>query len=218
MVSSSPHYPANIGQLDLNTQPIYIVSGGMGTSGGQLARTALAQFEEADNEVVVVSEVRDEAQLEEVISQAVASGGTIVHTLVDADLRERLGDLARENNVAALDLIENVVPIQLAIRLLLPAGSLLLDHPEVKSLVGPFETRSLVYPWRHPNPHVDHLQKEIEALVHHGSQQGWSRTDIFRQAWDLARRSPGASRPQEIELPLSRPAAPIPHLSEPWYC
>jgi len=77
----------------------------MGTSGGQLARTALAQFEEAGNEIVLVPQVREEAQLEEVVSQAVASGGTIVHTLVDTDLRERLGDLARDHNVTALDLI-----------------------------------------------------------------------------------------------------------------
>lgn len=89
----------------MSTPPIYIVSGGMGASGGQLARTALAQFEDADHEIILVPQVREEAQLEEVVAQAAANGGTIIHTLVDSDLRERMSDLAREHNVAALDLM-----------------------------------------------------------------------------------------------------------------
>ena len=38
--------------------PIYVVSGGRGASGEQLARTALAQFQEADIQLVIVPLVR----------------------------------------------------------------------------------------------------------------------------------------------------------------
>ncbi|HYM10192.1 MAG TPA: CUAEP/CCAEP-tail radical SAM protein, partial [Bryobacterales bacterium] len=44
--------------------------------------------------------------------------------------------------LAAEDLIPNVAPIQLAIRLLIPAGSRLLELPEVLALVGAFDSEA----------------------------------------------------------------------------
>ncbi len=85
--------------------PIFIVTGGTGASGEQLVRTALAQFEEAETPVIRVPHVQHVEQLEPVIAQAVASGGLIVHTLVDANLRGALNDLAQTRNVVAIDLM-----------------------------------------------------------------------------------------------------------------
>lgn len=89
----------------MSNRPIYVVSGGTGTSGGLLTRTALAQFQDANNPVVPVPEVRRVEQFEEIIAQAVETDGAIVHTLVDNDLRTDFSNLSREHNVAALDLI-----------------------------------------------------------------------------------------------------------------
>jgi radical SAM superfamily enzyme YgiQ (UPF0313 family) len=47
------------------------------------------------------------------------------------------------------ELVENVAPIQLAIRLLIPAGSRLLELDEIRRGVGDFDEAALVYPWRH---------------------------------------------------------------------
>ena len=60
-----------------------------------------------------------------------------------------------------LDLVEAVAPIQLAIRLLIPAGSRLLELDEVREMVGPFDARALVYPWKNPNPAVDRLVRRV---------------------------------------------------------
>lgn len=84
---------------------IYIVSGGVGASGEQLVRTALAQFQQVDIPVVIVPQVRQMAQAEEVVEQAARTGGIIVHTLVDEDLRQALNRLARRRNVVAVDLM-----------------------------------------------------------------------------------------------------------------
>ena len=46
----------------------------------------------------------------------------------------------------AESLIENVAPIQLGIRLLIPEGSRLLELDEVRRNVGPFDPESLFYP------------------------------------------------------------------------
>ena len=63
--------------------PLIIVSGGHGASGEQLARTALAQFREANIPVVIVPHVRRRDQLEKIVEEVSASRGTILHTLVD---------------------------------------------------------------------------------------------------------------------------------------
>ena len=50
--------------------------------------------------------------------------------------------------IVAEDLVENVAPVQLGIRLLIPEGSRLLELEETREMVGAFDAESLVYPWR----------------------------------------------------------------------
>ncbi|MDP7673058.1 MAG: CUAEP/CCAEP-tail radical SAM protein [Vicinamibacterales bacterium] len=116
--------------------------------------------------------------------------------------------------VAALDLIDAVAPIQLAIRLLLPERSGLLAHAEVASAVGPFQPDGLIYPWRHPDARVDALQADVTALV--GRWVTAPRREAFEAVWDLAHERAGVSRPVP-EAGASARAA-IPYLNEPWYC
>src|SRR5262249_43524698 len=48
-----------------------------------------------------------------------------------------------------MDLVGNVAPIQLAIRLLIPGGSRLLELAEVRKKIGGFDPAALSYRWRH---------------------------------------------------------------------
>jgi hypothetical protein len=104
-----------------------------------------------------------------------------------------------------------ITPIQLAIRLLIPEGSLLLQLPEVHSLVGLYDGRALYYPWRNPDPALDALCTKVQETIKREEKMRTSRGEIFRQIWNLA----GAGDFPEIPLP-SR--ATIPYLTEPWYC
>ena len=120
--------------------------------------------------------------------------------------------------LAELDLIDHVAPIQLAIRLLIPAGSKLLELAEVQEIVGPFDETALVYPWRHSDPRVDQLQGEIQALVRAATARGESRREIFAQVWLLAEQA-AAGSPRPLPPPVeARARATIPYLTEPWYC
>ncbi len=84
---------------------IYIVSGGMGTSGEQLVRTALVQFRDHESRIEVVPQVERVEQIEDVVRRAAENGGLIAHTLVDATLREAMIERARDYNAAAIDLM-----------------------------------------------------------------------------------------------------------------
>jgi hypothetical protein len=113
----------------------------------------------------------------------------------------------------SLDLVEHVAPIQLAIRLLVTAGSPLLELPDVKALVQPFDGASLTWPWRHDDPRVDRLQADVMRLV--GVTTRSARQATFEAVMDLARAAAGQG-PRPTQAARSR--ATIPYLDEPWYC
>src|SRR5207248_9865240 len=56
-----------------------------------------------------------------------------------------------------LDLIENVGPVQLALRLLIPAGSRLLELEVVQAVLQGWNALALLHHWKHPEPAVDRL-------------------------------------------------------------
>jgi len=116
-------------------------------------------------------------------------------------------------------LIENVAPIQLAIRLLIPAGSRLLELAEVRETVGPFDQAALVYPWRHSDPRVDALCEEVQELVRVGDKLGRSRAQSFVRIWRAASAAASAAGvPEQRPEPVLVSRAAIPYLNEPWYC
>ena len=128
-----------------------------------------------------------------------------------AGYRELLATLAR------LDLIDNVPSIQLAIRLLIPGGSRLLELADVRELVGPFDPAVLGYRWRHPDARVDALQRDIEALVSRAGEDA-DRRALFERAWERAHAAEDGPRLELPDVAPGRARATVPYLTEPWYC
>ena len=120
--------------------------------------------------------------------------------------------------LAELELIENVAPVQLAIRLLIPAGSKLLEHSEVVSGLGEFDPAALSYRWQHADPRVDGLQTEVLDSVKKGEARRESREQIFSRVWNLASQACGAALSQMPVAEMLLPRVKIPYLDEPWYC
>ncbi len=124
--------------------------------------------------------------------------------------------------LAELDLIEQVAPIQLAIRLLIPAGSRLLELAEVREMVDAFDETQLVYPWKHSDPRVDELCRKVQERVQRGHKNGDTRWAIFARVWKLAHemagRVPGLPSREIPEDSMHASRATIPYLTEPWYC
>ena len=121
------------------------------------------------------------------------------------------------------ELIENIAPIQFAIRLLIPAGSRLLELAEVREMVGPFDAAALVYPWKHCDPRVDALCERLQEIVHAGEKVGRPRGRIFGRIEDAAHEALGSSAAERARVvaastPVLASRAAIPYLNEPWYC
>jgi radical SAM superfamily enzyme YgiQ (UPF0313 family) len=115
--------------------------------------------------------------------------------------------------IVRLDLIDHVSPVQYTIRLLIPPGSVLLELPDVQELVGNLAAECLYYPWRHPDPRMDELQRDLENLVR--VSERCARREIFSQIWERAFQ--GSSAPTSRLKPSDHPRF-IPYLTEPWYC
>lgn len=114
-------------------------------------------------------------------------------------------DLLR--TLAELELVENVSPVQLALRLLIPTGSRLLELPEVQAVVTGFDREALLHRWQHPDGEMDQL---AAAAIRIAGKRG-TRAEIFRQLWEQATNG-------DYETPPLPARATVPFLDEPWYC
>ncbi len=116
--------------------------------------------------------------------------------------------------LATEELIENVAPIQLGIRLLIPEGSRLLELEEVLGAVEAFDAESLVYPWRNANARVDALSETMQSIAAEADRKKESRAAAFARIWQAAHAAAGVEAP-ELRVAARRA---VPFLSEPWYC
>jgi radical SAM superfamily enzyme YgiQ (UPF0313 family) len=117
--------------------------------------------------------------------------------------------------IQAESLTENVAPIQLGIRLLIPEGSRLLELEEVRRNIGSFDPESLFYPWKHADPRVDALSEIVQAIAADGDRRKEFRSAVFERIWKAAHAAAGLAAPA---LHVSREPVAVPFLSEPWYC
>jgi radical SAM superfamily enzyme YgiQ (UPF0313 family) len=117
------------------------------------------------------------------------------------------------DTVDELDLVEHVAPVQWGLRLLVTAGSRLLELDDVRSRVLAFDSATLTYPWQHDDPAVDRLQTEIMEMV--AAHSTWPRREVFAAVRTIA--SVPRTRPRGgAEALASR--STIPYLNEPWFC
>jgi radical SAM superfamily enzyme YgiQ (UPF0313 family) len=107
-----------------------------------------------------------------------------------------------------LDLTDHVAPVQLALRLLIPRGSRMLELADVQAVIREFDEPALLYRWRHPDPGMDTIASDaMRIAASHGS-----RREIFGCLWNLVSDHP------LLESFLASPDHAVPQLDEPWYC
>ncbi len=117
--------------------------------------------------------------------------------------------------IARLHLVDKISPIQLAIRLLIPRGSKLLELPEAAALVGRFHPELLSYEWSHPDPRVDELHREVMEIVTRMTAQ--PRAAVFAALWQCLHEKTGEQRPLPPQIAAPK-RCEVPYLNEPWYC
>ena len=149
------------------------------------------------------------ADFVEVVHEFRSAGLTIAPTFIAFTpwtTRESYRELLA--TLLELDLVEHVAPIQLALRLLIPRGSRMLELDDVQSVITGFDEPALLYRWKHEDPAMDALAEQALKLA----AQKAPRRDVFGKMWELVADHP---LPENFDL---MPRATIPYMDEPWYC
>jgi len=105
-------------------------------------------------------------------------------------------------------------PVQLGIKLLIPEGSLLENHPAVVPFLASYDPASLTWSWSFQDPESELLQKELESISAEASDCGEEAMETFTSM----RRVISARTPDRDWGRIVDPGPITPRLSESWFC
>ena len=111
------------------------------------------------------------------------------------------------------DLVSATDPVQLAIKLLIPEGSLLEDHPAVTPHLIRYDAEALTWQWSFAEPDVAVLHKELSAIAADASECGQEATPTLQAIW----KTTAARLDLEIGA-LPQNGVDTPRLTESWFC
>jgi radical SAM superfamily enzyme YgiQ (UPF0313 family) len=113
-------------------------------------------------------------------------------------------------------MIAHVPPIQLAIRLLVPPSSALLDDPETAACFGPLDPDAFTHRWVHPDSRMDRLHEQVSVVVERAHAEGEDSLATWDRIRQLAYAAAGRVPAREPSAPALRPEPP--RLTENWFC
>jgi radical SAM superfamily enzyme YgiQ (UPF0313 family) len=120
--------------------------------------------------------------------------------------------------VASEGMVDQVDPVQFAIRLLIPPGSLLLSRPGIRPFLGELDPSGFTYRWTHPDQRMDVLQREVSTLAEAGARCDEDPAVTFGRIRALAHARAGTLEGARA-FRAPPPERPIPaRLTEPWFC
>ena len=103
------------------------------------------------------------------------------------------------------DLVGSVDPVQYTVRLLLPRGSLLLQHPDLMPHLDEWNDERSTYEWTSADPTMDELQRTLATLV----EGDGDPVELYARVREVAGAPP---------VDLSRVTTGRPRLTETWFC
>ncbi len=172
-------------------------------------------FESLNNNILAILEKgHTRADISRAVDLVEDAGLTLRGTWVPFTPWTRLPDLLEILEfIERRDLIAATPPVQLALRLLLPPGSALLDPVRDGGFLREYDAEGLTYRWEHPDPRMEALQTRLAALV---SAPGGAQDPVH--AFQAIR----AATRDTLGLPVAEPVRPrrlhAPGRTEAWFC
>jgi hypothetical protein len=104
-------------------------------------------------------------------------------------------------------------PVQMSIKLLVPKGSLLVEHPAMSHHFDHYDSDVLTWRWSFVNPETEVLFKELESIAANASDCGQEATATLDEMRQVVSRVSGHELRQ-----LSASTSASPRLTESWFC
>ncbi len=118
--------------------------------------------------------------------------------------------------ISSHDLIESTDPVQMGIRLLIPAGSLMLDIEGIHRFLGEYDSEALSHAWTSDDPAMDALAGTLMDIAEEASSGRLSTIDTFIRQWMTVTDGTDLEAPVvaiDQGATLGRPK-----LTESWFC
>ena len=118
-------------------------------------------------------------------------------------------------------LVNNVQPVQYALKLLLPPGSPLIDVIAGHGRLEPFDEAGLTFNWTNPDPRLEALQRELARVVEADAAPGADGKAIpYEVTFAKVKRAAlkalaGIDGPARV---APQPLKQVPGLTEAWFC
>ena len=114
-------------------------------------------------------------------------------------------------------LVYSIEPVQLAIRLLVPPGSTLVNLPQMRTHLKGITADGLSHIWNHSDPAVDALHKCVMKIVSDAAGAEEDEAQTFARVKAATRAAMDGTPVGEI-LPIEKPGLRAPGLTESWFC
>ncbi len=115
--------------------------------------------------------------------------------------------LASEGLTGAID------PVQMAIKVLIPEGSLLVDRAEMQPHLTHFDPEALTWRWNFESPEAERLQKELDRIAAEASDCQQDTHTTLLEMWEVASSVTGQDLGELVPAEVA-----VPRLSESWFC
>jgi hypothetical protein len=101
---------------------------------------------------------------------------------------------------------------------LLPEGSLLLAHPDMRAHLGPYDAEHLTYTWTSEDPSIDELQRNLAGLIEDATASGKPPGATFLEVYRAVLEAAGRHTSPATDLIEVGSVEGRPRLTEPWFC
>lgn len=115
-------------------------------------------------------------------------------------------------------LVDHIDPVQYTVRLLVPPGSTLLDHPPMRPHLGKLNEASFYYEWSHPDPRMDRLHADVARVVEDAARIGEDPFHTFYRLREITEAMRNGRLPTAVAPPPRPSGERPPRLTEPWFC
>jgi len=181
---------------------IYLVSGGVGAVGELLVQTILPQFPGKSVSSITTPNVRFKSQIDEVLARAKSTSSTLIHTLVDPELRSYLAEQAARHGIFAIDLMGGLLDRLAEILDQPPLGQPGLYRQLNKAYFDRVE--SIEYTMAHDDGRNPDTWPQADMLLVGISRVGKTPTSLYLSVlgWKVANYPlvPGLDLPIELQM------------------
>lgn len=114
--------------------------------------------------------------------------------------------------IADHDLVGATDPVQMSIRLLVPKGSLLEEHPAMTPHLAGYDSAALTWRWEFADQETEILCKELEMIAANASDCDQETVTTLGEMREVVVRRSGQDLPKLVTVSMA------PRLTESWFC